>query len=162
MRTKTLHRTANDNVYFHKDFHGALCVAIQYMQDRFGVKHVRKYLQNFTRKFYKPLNKKIKKVGLKALKQYFIKIYKTENGKITLTLNNDAELLLVVHKCPVISFLRGKKYKIPGAFIETTRTVNNTLCEGTKYAYKLIEYNPRDGYSVQKFYRKKRVTYCQC
>ena len=49
-----MRRTASDNVYLHKDFHGALSAGIEYLHQRYGEDAVREYLRRFTLAFHAP------------------------------------------------------------------------------------------------------------
>ena len=59
-----------------------------------------------------------------------------------------------MHACPAILHMRRNHYKVAELFIETTRTVNEALCEGTSYETQLPEYDPLTGRSVQVFRRR--------
>ena len=43
---------------------------------------------------------------------------------------------------------------VASMFYETTKTVNETLVEGTDFAAELVEYDDETGHSVQRFYRR--------
>ena len=54
MAREVVRRTAQDNRYLHKDFHGALSVGLEYVEHHFGEEAVRDYLRQFARAFYAP------------------------------------------------------------------------------------------------------------
>jgi hypothetical protein len=63
-------------------------------------------------------------------------------------------MTLKVAACPAVTHMRKCGYLVADMFVETVRTVNETLCEGTDFAAELVEYDPQTGKSVQKFYRR--------
>ncbi len=50
MARQVMRREASDNEYLHRDFHGALSAAIEYLDRRYGEEAVRSYLREFTDK----------------------------------------------------------------------------------------------------------------
>lgn len=154
MPREIMERRASDNVYLHKDFHGALSTGIEYLHTRFGEEAVRDYLRQFTSAYYSPLKKRLCKNGLSTLKDYFENMYANEDGEITTTLN-DNELVISVRSCPAVMHMRGHGYTVAKLFRETTETVNSTLCDGTPYEAELVEYDEETGKSVQRFSRRE-------
>lgn len=153
MAKETMTRKASDNVYLHKDFHGAMSAGIDYLEQHYGEEAVREYLREFTTTFYAPLIEDLKKRGLAALKEHFENLYKTEGGEIDITCSED-ELALKVKACPAVMHIREKGYPVARLFHETTKTINEALCEGTPFAAELAEYDEETGRSVQRFYRR--------
>lgn len=153
MAKEVMERRASDNVYLHKDFHGALSAGIQYLDEHHGEEAVREYLRQFTTAFYSPLIADLKERGLVALKEHFEKVYETEGGDAQMTLTDD-ELLIEVAACPAVVHMREHDYAVAGLWHETTRTVNEALCEGTPFAAELLEYDEETGRSRQRFYRR--------
>jgi len=147
-------RHAADNVYLHKDFHGALSCGIEYLHRHFGAAAVRQYLRDFTLSYYAPLRTDLKKRGLVALKEHFEQLYRIEEGEAQIRLQGDT-LTIRVKQCPAVAHMREHGYAVAELFHETTRTVNEALCEGTAFAAELLEYDPQTGAGVQRFYRKQ-------
>lgn len=155
MTKKAMERKATDNEYLHKDFHGAMNLGLRYLDEKYGADAVREYLRQFARAYYKPLIDDLRKRGLVALKEHFERIYRIEGAPISLTLAED-ELVLDVPACPAVTHLRRRGAAVSPRFVETTRTVNETLCEGTPFAAELVEYDASTGSSRQRFYRRSR------
>ncbi|MDY7010221.1 MAG: hypothetical protein SVV80_05640 [Planctomycetota bacterium] len=153
MSKKVLTRKASDNVYLHKDFHGALSAGIEYLHRNFGADAVRQYLRRFAEAFYRPLTEDLKTRGLVALKEHFEKIYKIEGAEVRISLSDD-QLVIDVPACPAVTHMRQRGYPIAELFYETTRTVNEAICAGSEFAADLVEYDEQTGRSVQRFYRK--------
>ncbi len=152
MAKEVLRRSARDNRYLHKDFHGALSVGLEYLEDRFGEEAVREYLRQFARAYYAPLTADLKRRGLVALKEYFAELYEEEGGEVRIRLSED-ELRIEVAKCPAVTHMRARGYPVARLFRETTRTVNETICEGTPYSAELLDYEHGTGRGVQRFRR---------
>jgi len=153
MAREVVRRTASDNRYLHKDFHGALSVGLEYVEHHFGEEAVREYLRQFARAFYAPLVADLKRRGLVALEEHFAKVYAEEGGDVRITLSEE-ELRIEVEACPAVTHMRERGYPVARLFRETTRTVNETICEGTPYTAELLSYDDRTGRSIQCFRRR--------
>ena len=152
MVKEIIRRRASDNEYLHKDFHGALSAGIDYLTKNYGEQAVRDYLRRFATAFYAPLRDAINARGLIALKEYWEDIYRIEGGKIEIELSDD-EMILKVKACPAVMHMRQQNYLVAELFYETTKTVNEAICQGTSFAAELLEYEAQTGRSVQRFYR---------
>ncbi|MBI3987324.1 MAG: hypothetical protein HY343_10405 [Lentisphaerae bacterium] len=153
MPREIMRKKAGDNVYLHRDFHGALSVGLDYLHDHYGEAAVRDYLRQFTLAFYAPLRDDLKKRGLPALKDHYERIYRLEGAAFRFRESAD-ELVLEVEASPAVMHMREKGYTVARTFVETIRTVNEALCEGTPYAAELASYEPQTGRSSQRFYRR--------
>lgn len=153
MPKQVMERRASDNEYLHKDFHGALSSGIEYLHKHFGEEAVREYLRDFTTSFYAPLISAIRERGLAPLKEHFERVYAIEGGQVYIEFTED-EMVLTVEACPAVIHMRRQGYPIAAMFSETTRTVNDTLCEGTPFAAELVEHDEETGRSVQRFHRR--------
>jgi hypothetical protein len=153
MAKEVMRRRAADNVYLHKDFHGALSNGIAYLDERYGADAVRDYLRQFTLSYYAPLREDLARRGLPALKEHFERIYAVEGSSLRTRMTDD-ELVLDIESCPAVTHLRKNGLPVARLFSETSRAVNEALCEGTPYAAELVSYRESDGRSVQRFYRR--------
>ena len=154
MTKEVMERRASDNDYLHKDFHAALSVGIEYLHKNYGEQAVRDYLREFANTFYAPLKEALKQYGLVAVKEHYEKIYKIEGGKVDITFSKD-EFVLKVEACPAVVHMRQNGYIVADLFHETTKAVNEAICEGSDFVFELIEYDNQTGRSVQRFYRKE-------
>ena len=148
-------RCASDNEYLHKDFHGALSAGIEYLHKNYGQQAVRDYLWQFADTFYSPLKAALKERGLMALKEHFEKTYRIEGGKVDFTISDD-EMVMKVPFCPAVTHMREHGYPVASLFHETTKTVNEAICDGSDFAFELLEYGKQTGRSVQRFYRRSK------
>ena len=154
MTKETITRRAADNEYLHKDFHGALSVGLEYLEDNYGEQAVREFLHRFAARFHAPLTEAINRRGLIALREYFAKLYEVEGGDVGITLSED-ELLVEVDACPAVTHMREHGYTVARSFSETTRTVNEAICESTPFVARLLEYDDETGRGIQRFCRRR-------
>lgn len=153
MPTQVMRKKPDDNLYHHPDFHGGLSCGLDYIQDHYGPEAVTDYLRTFTRSFYKPLKNDLQRRGLEALREHFVTLYKNEGGDVNITCSAD-ELVLDIAACPAVTHLRKHNYPVARMWSETSRTVNETLCEDTPFCAELVSYDDRTGRSIQRFYRR--------
>jgi hypothetical protein len=146
-------RRAADNAYFHRDFHGALSCGIEYLQDHYGETAVREYLREFALTFYAPLRAALQANGLVALKDHFEAIYRLEGGEVQFELSAD-ELVIRVAACPAVQYMRTQGHPVARLYHETTRTINEALCEGSPFVAEQLEYDSQTGRNVQRFSRR--------
>jgi hypothetical protein len=151
---EVMRRSASDNQYLHRDFHGALSEGIEYLHERFGEEAVREYQRDFTRTYFSPLIADFHSRGLEALRDHFKHTYEIEGAPVEISINND-ELILRVPYCPAVKHMRENEYRVARLFHETTKTVNEALVEGSDFEATLVEYDPQTGASVQRFARRK-------
>ena len=154
MTKQTITRQAADNEYLHKDFHGALSVGLEFLENNYGEQAVRDFLHRFAVTFFAPLTEAVKRRGLVALKEHFAKLYDVEGGDVEITFSDD-ELLIEVDACPAVTHMREHAYAVARLFGETTRTVNEAICESTPFAAELLDYDEQTGRCIQRFYRRR-------
>lgn len=154
MAKEIMERRASDNVYLHRDFHGALSTGIEYLHRTLGEEAVREYLRRFTRSYYAPVTSDIRERGIPAIREHFERIYAIEGGDVTFEQTADS-LTVRVAACPAVSHMRAHGYPVARLFGETTCTVNDALVEGTPFDAELTEYDDETGRSVQRFTRRQ-------
>lgn len=153
MAIRTMTRTAADNAYLHKDFHGALSTGLMYLQERFGDETVHAYLRQFAAAYYAPVTAAIKLRGLAALREHLELKYGIEGQAVTITGTED-ELLLDVPRCPAVMHMREHGYAVAALFHETAKTVYETICAGTPFTAEMLEYDPETGRARFRFARR--------
>lgn len=149
-KIKVLDCKASDNKYLHKDFHGALCYSIKYLDDNYGPEATKEYLQQTGKAVYSPLIKKLREEGLSALEEHWRSIFTLEGGEFTLAYEGET-LVLTVAKCPAILHLISTNQFFTEQYCETTVVVNETICKEAGYRCS-CEYEPGKGKCVQKFW----------
>lgn len=141
-----------DHHYLHKDFHGALCYAIKYLDDNFGQQATEEYLEQVGKTYFKPLSEKLKKEGLKVLEDHWRKIFATEGGQYRL-FYQDQTLVLEVHQCPAIHHLQQRHLFFTDRYCQATVVVNNTICQAAGYKCA-CQYQPGKGKCIQTFWKE--------
>ena len=154
MTTEIIRRNAADNVYLHKDFHGALSTGLTYLEQRYGAEAVRDYLRQFASTFYAGVTQAINERGLIALREYLERVYEIEGGQFDIAFSDD-ELLLEVEACPAVTHMRGHGYAVAPLFHETSKTVYAVICEGTQFVSEWLRYDEVRGRSAVRFCRRQ-------
>jgi hypothetical protein len=153
MKIKVLQRSASENRYLHKDFHGALCYAIKYLDDTYGHDATTRYLQQVGESVFSPLIAELKQKGLGVLEQHWKAIFDLEEGNYDLKYDGDV-LVLTVHQCPAIQHLKNRNQLYTDRYCETTVVVNETICSAAGYKC-VCNYELGVGRCVQKFWKPK-------
>jgi hypothetical protein len=150
-KVKVIDCKQSDNEYLHKDFHGALCYAIKYLDDKFGEKATEEYLIQVGNTYFKLLADKLKKEGLSALESHWRHIFQKEQGQFKMYYDND-KLILEVSECPAIAHLKKRDIFYTERYCQTTVVVNRTLCQQAGYQCS-CEYESGKGKCIQKFWK---------
>jgi hypothetical protein len=152
---RTLELKASDNQYLHKDFHGALCYAIRYLDETFGTDATTQYLRQVGSENFKPLIEEVKKKGVVALERHFKQIFELEGGQAQFKCAND-QLTIEVSKCPAIVYLKSNGQLFTNRYCETTVNINQGICHSAGYECS-CNYAAGEGRCVQKFWKKGHV-----
>jgi hypothetical protein len=155
MATLVMQRKAADNPYLPLEFHGQLSGQLDYLEQKFGEDAVRRYLWQFATAFYAPLKQAVKERGLVALKERFETIYKLEGGKIQISFNED-EMVVFIEACPAVTFMRAHHQPVARQFSETLNTTYAAVCEGTPFAFEMLDYDMEMGRSHVRFFRRSQ------
>ncbi len=150
MPKQVMDRSASDNEYLHRDFHGALSSALIYLEERFGPDAVRDYLARFARRFYAPLRHELQQRGLPAMAEHLRRVYEREGAEISIDLSND-EMIVRIEACPAVTHMRQHEYEVSPLWYETVRTVHQAVCEGSPFTFELVNYDLETGASTGRF-----------
>jgi len=150
-KIKVLDCSAGDNEYLHKDFHGALCYIIKYLDEVYGAETLEEYLEQLAKSYYSPLIEKLKEKALPALENHWKDIFTREGGKFSLHYENNT-LVLNVDECPAIAHLKKTGQFFTHRYCQTTVVVNKTICHEAGYDCT-CQYEPGRGRCVQKFWK---------
>ncbi|MFB3902404.1 MAG: hypothetical protein ACE15E_03040 [Acidobacteriota bacterium] len=153
-KLKVLDLRGSEHEYLHKDFHGALCYAIRYLDEKFGLEATDEYLRQVGRNNYKPLIAALKAEGLIALERHWRTILGQEGRKFRMSREGD-ELVLFVDACPAIEHMKKTGQTVTKRYCQTTVSVNEAICEAAGFKSS-CEYEPGEGRCVQRF-RKAEV-----
>ncbi|MBD3385044.1 hypothetical protein GF407_08965 [candidate division KSB1 bacterium] len=149
--TQHLDGKGGEHLYLHKDFHGALCYAIKYLDETYGYEITHAYLRHVGETVYKPLIFEIKRRGLKALEDHLRRVFTLEGGEFELYWKED-HLQLEVKRCPAIEHLKRNNLYYTDRFCTSTIVVNETICRqsGCQAHCDVV---PGSGRCVQTFRR---------
>ena len=147
-------RKASDNKYLHKDFHITLNILLKYVDERFGKEAVVEYLSQFARSYHQPLHEQLKAGNLAALSDYLTEIYQKEDWTVQIR-TGESFIELQQDACPGISHIKAAGNQPSPCYVETYRTVYETLCEGTPFQYHLQRFDPETGACTQLFTKKE-------
>jgi hypothetical protein len=154
MAVLKIDRKAADNKYLHRDFHVSGDAGLAYVGKRFGDAGVTEYLERFSRAMYAPLAGEIKKEGLKALKAHIEKIYEIEEmPEVLHTTLHDGELLVMVDRCPALTYFRSINYKPSKWYKELTATVNRVIADMAGCRFEMQAYDESTGQAAYRFYK---------
>ncbi|OHB54181.1 MAG: hypothetical protein A2Y12_17040 [Planctomycetes bacterium GWF2_42_9] len=151
-KVKVLDCKSSQNEYLHKDFHGALCYAIKYLDEKLGPDATSEYLKQIGKEVFSHLIAAIKSDGLIAIDRHFKKIFELENGKADFQIENN-QLTINVSKCPAISHLKSTGQLFTDRYCLTTVILNKTVCEQAGYKCS-CRYKPYEGKCIQKFWKE--------
>ncbi|MCK5811538.1 MAG: hypothetical protein KAG94_01445 [Clostridiales bacterium] len=153
MAKQILDVRATDNEYFHQDFHLSMNMLLDYILEKYGNEGVIEYLKDFTKAYHKPLRAQLKNGNLQPLMIYIKELYKKEKWEVKITKTTD-KLQFSINSCPGMTYILSKKMTPSAAYIETYRTVYQSICEGTPFLYELIKFDKETGKSIHLFTRR--------
>jgi hypothetical protein len=145
-------RLSSNAEYLHKDFHGALCQAVKYLDDHYGKEHTRIYLKQFAGNYYSPVSVRLKENGLQELEKHWQRVFSLENGDFEQFYDN-GKLVLKVNTCPAIAHLKKIGQFVTERFCQTTKVVNETICNNAGYNCS-CHYEQGEGRCVQTFWKE--------
>ena len=139
---------AEDNKYFHRDFHISGDTALRYCAEKFGRDTMISFLTDFVKNYYAPKIEIVKKNGLPALKEWIEKLYEIEESPEVLhcTLSEN-ELKVTIDKSPVIEYMRSLTKEPSEYYIEETRTLYKAIADECGLKFNLEYYNEDGGTS---------------
>ncbi len=153
MALKILDVRAADNEYYHKDFHLSMNMLLDYILENYGNEGVIEYLNDFSKVYHKPLIDQLKKGNIQPLETYIKELYKKEKWEIKISATVD-KLEFSINSCPGMTYILSKG-KIPSTvYIETYRTVYQSICEKTPFIYELKSFDKSSGKSSHVFTRR--------
>lgn len=146
-------RKAPDNKYLHRDFHITLNILLEYIENQYGREAVIKYLSQFTKAYHQPLHEQLMAGNMTALSDYLTQLYQKEEWPVRIRSGEDF-IELQQNACPGISHIKASGKQPSACYVETYRTVYETLCEGTPFRYCLQHFDPETGACIQLFNKR--------
>ena len=151
--TTSMHRSAEDNEYFHKDFHSSMNMGVEYLGKKYGTETVVQYLREFVDHVYGNLIKAMQERGLEALQEKILDTYQREKAselvKTTLTENC---LQVEVSSCPAVTHLHATGRTVSSWYVYTTTTVMEALAEKIGAKFSMDSYDEATGKASYRIY----------
>lgn len=139
----------------HKDFHKVTSMIIQYIRENYGEKVLRSFFEQIAVVIYKPLIERINKNGLVEMKKHVERTFLLEEGEVK-SVYKDNKLNFHVTKCPAITHMNDKGFKVDKDFCKmATEIVNKTIAQNCGYNF-LVEFDQKNGRCVQKFWKEAK------
>lgn len=150
--TTVMHRTAKDNEYLHRSFHGSLNSGIRYLAEHWGEDAVREYLKTFADTVYKPVSNAAKENGLAAIEEKILDTYAVEHASdaVHTTLTDDS-LTVDVAYCPAEKFLKSRGIAVSPYYYLTTEVVMDTVAKNAGYHFTMEHYDSATGAAKYRF-----------
>jgi hypothetical protein len=142
---------ASDHTYLHRDFHGALCYAIKYLDETLGPIATEEYLRQVGKSVFKPLITQLRQEGLAALEKQWNRVFSLEGGEFHMGREGEV-LVLRVRRCPAIEHLKRTNQLFTHRFCMSTVVVNRTVCSEAGYSCS-CKYESGAGACIQKFWK---------
>ena len=151
--TETLVVDPKEAEYFHPDFHSSMNMGIDYIGRVHGFDHLKKYLELYTERVYKPVIEEMKTAGaLTAIENKIRETYKLEKAEDLVSIENDGKTLTVkVESCPAVTHLHKTGREVSEFFGYTTEIVMATLAKIGGVKFTMVAYDAATGKSEYKF-----------
>lgn len=146
---------AEDYKYLHPSFHGSMANGASFIMNNYGKEGLREYLTQFTLAFHVPLLAAIKEKGLTAIAEYMQWLYETEEAPDALSMEQtEQELLITIHYCPAVKFLKSREFKLDESYEYCTSMVYEALAEASGLGFEMIRYDHDTGAAQFRFFVK--------
>ncbi len=150
--TEIVDRKADDNEYFHRDFHNGMNSGIVYVAEKFGEEAVKAYLARYAKHALGGVIEEAKRTGVDAIEAHIRQTYQKEKDEDALSIENkDGVLTVQVAYCPAVRHLRSKGQEPAQLFNYTTETVMKTLAEEAGLHFAMISYDRETGAATYSF-----------
>ena len=116
----------------HLDFHRTTNGTIAWLRANLGREFLDETFRRFARDVYRDLHRQLAAGDVDALVEHWTYFMDREGGEYSLE-RDGAAVRLIVHRCPAVSYLRGRGIEVDRDFCRQTVVVNETLAEGTPF-----------------------------
>ena len=150
--TEIMSRSAEDNEYFHPDFHSSMNMGIDYVGENYGLEAVEEFLSRYTRNVHQKFLPVIKAEGLAAIEKNIKDTYRIERAEDALTTElTDTSLTVTVSDCPAVKHLLSTGRKMSRWYRYTTETVMKTFAEEGGFKFTMESYDDATGAAKYRF-----------
>jgi len=116
----------------HKDFHGSMNAAVEYVGSRYGRDGLREVFRNTAQKVYRSINEKLKAGDWSELLEHWNYFMAREGADFSIVVT-ETEAVLTVRRCPAVAHLRDLGMAPSAFFCDQTVLLNEAWCEGTPF-----------------------------
>ncbi len=116
----------------HKDFHGSMNAAVEYVGSRYGREGLRKVFTATARQVYRSIYEGLKRGDWSELVEHWRYFMDREGAEYALEVTEDA-VVLTVRRCPAVAHLRKLGLTPSAFFCDQTVLLNEAWCEGTPF-----------------------------
>ncbi len=116
----------------HKDFHGSMNAAVEYVGSRYGREGLRQIFTATAQRVYRSIYEGLLRGDWSELVEHWRYFMDREGADYTLTVTG-AEVVLDVAACPAVAHLRKLGLKPSEFFCDQTVMLNEAWCEGTPF-----------------------------
>lgn len=138
----------------HKDFHGSMNAAVEYVGSRYGREGLRQVFKNTAQRVYRSIYEKLKTGDWSELVEHWRYFMTREGADYTLEVS-ERNVVLTVKVCPAVAHLRKLGLKPSAFFCDQTVLLNDAWCEGTPF--EAVTELTGEGSCVQEI--RKRPTF---
>jgi hypothetical protein len=138
----------------HKDFHGSMNAAVEYVGSRYGREGLRSVFRATAQQVYCSIYEGLKRGDWSELVEHWRYFMEREGGDFTVAVTDDAAVM-TVKTCPAMAHLRKLGMKPSEFFCDQTVLLNEAWCEGTPF--EAVTEITGEGSCVQTIRRSSNV-----
>jgi hypothetical protein len=137
----------------HKDFHGSMNTAVEYVGSRYGREGLRVVFGKTAQRVYRSIYEGLKRGDWNELVEHWRYFMDREGANYTLSITNEA-VVMTVKICPAVAHLRKLGMTPSKFFCDQTVLLNEVWCEGTPF--EAVTEITGEGSCVQTIRRKTK------
>ena len=135
----------------HKDFHGSMNAAVEYVGSRYGREGLRAVFKATAQHVYRSIHEGLKAGDWSELVEHWRYFMEREGADYSVAVTEDAAVL-TVRRCPAVAHLHKLGLTPSQFFCDQTVMLNEAWCEGTPF--EAVTEITGDGSCVQTVKRK--------
>jgi predicted ArsR family transcriptional regulator len=141
----------------HKDFHGSMNAAVEYVGRRYGREGLRAVFRATAQQVYRSIYEGLKRGDWDELVEHWRYFMEREGADFAVRITEEAAVL-TVEKCPAVAHLRKLGLTPSEFFCDQTVLLNEAWCEGTPF--EAVTEITGEGRCVQTMRRSSKVREC--
>ncbi len=116
----------------HKDFHGSMNAAVEYVGRRYGREGLREVFKATAQRVYRSIYEGLKRGDWNELLEHWRYFMEREGAEFSIEVT-DTEAVMTVRRCPAVAHLRKLGMTPSEFFCDQTVLLNEAWCEGTPF-----------------------------